>query len=224
MVTTMRQISTLAGAALALAGLGFGLTGCAVELDENDSTAAITYTPGGLPAGDGPQYDRFRSFTDPQGLAPRGILGFLPSNEELSDVYATMTEAQRLGLATWLLFADEDGEFFRVSQKKTWNGQNMLRVIDSRGRDDRFERTGLLNDPDCAKSTSRDQFGFYIDSCSRDPFSSGIIGLRLRPNPDFDMAKWRALGNGDVNRATASSGRARRTRSSSRSSRPTTSR
>jgi cytochrome c5 len=198
MVTTMRQISTLAAAAL---GLGLGLAGCAVELDENDTTAAITYTPGGLPDGDGPQYDRFAAFTDPQGLAPRGILGYLPSNEELSDVYATMTDAQRLGLATWLLFADEDGEFFRVSQKETWNGQNMLRVIDSRGRDDRFERTGLLNDPDCAKTTTRDQFGFYIDSCSRDPFSSGIIGLRLRPNPDFDMAKWRALGNGDVNRA-----------------------
>ena len=27
---------------------------------------------------------------------------------------------------------------------------------------------------------------------------AGAVGLRLRPNPDFDLEKWKALGNGDV--------------------------
>jgi cytochrome c5 len=112
-----------------------------------------------------------------------------------------MTDNQRLGLATWHLFAAERGDFFRVSQKTTWNGQNMLRVLDSRSRDDRFERMGVINDPDCAKNSTPDQFGFYLDNCPRDPYSSGIVGLRLRPNPDFDPAAWLALGNGDPQKA-----------------------
>src|SRR5262249_24145079 len=101
----------------------------------------------------------------------------------------------------WHLFAAERGDFFRVSQKVTWNGANMLRVVDWRRRDDRFDRTGLLNDPDCTKRTTPDQFGLYLDDCGRDPYSTGIVGLRLRPNPDFDLAKWKALGGGDVNKA-----------------------
>src|SRR5262249_6852641 len=127
--------------------------------------------------------------------------GFLPPNAELADVYYTMTESQRKGLATWHLFASENGDFFRTSQKVTWNGQNMLRVLDSRRRDDRFDRLGLNNDPDCTKRTTPDAFGLYLDDCARDPYSSGIVGLRLRPNPKFDLQKWIALGDGDVNKA-----------------------
>jgi cytochrome c5 len=150
--------------------------------------------------GPGAQYDRFRAF-DASGADVYGVRGVLPPNAELADVYAGMTESQRLGLATWHIFASENGDFFRVSQLETWNGQNMLRVMDSRGRDDRFQRTGLLNDPDCKKATQPDQFGFYIDECKRDPYSSGVIGLRLRANPKFDPAKWAALGGGDVKKA-----------------------
>ncbi|HEY2514384.1 MAG TPA: hypothetical protein VGI39_26145 [Polyangiaceae bacterium] len=154
------------------------------------ASAAITASPN----------DRFAAF-EASGNDVYGVKGFLPPNDELADVYYGMTESQRLGLATWHLFAGERGDFFRVSQKTTWNGQNMLRVIDSRKHDDRFERTGMLNDPDCKKVTAPDAFGFHIDDCPRDPYSSGIVGLRLRPNPDFDLGAWKALGNGDVNAA-----------------------
>ncbi len=144
--------------------------------------------------------DRFAGF-EASGADVYGIKGYLPPNSELADQYYDMTDHQRLGLATWHLFAAERGDFFRTSQKVTWNGQNMLRVIDSRGRDNQFERTGLINDPDCTKRTTPDAFGLYIADCPKDPYSTGIVGLRLRPNPDFDPVKWAALGNGDVNAA-----------------------
>jgi len=175
---------------LAVVLAGAGIAGCVDQLDTSSTTGAL----------DGAQYDRFRDF-DESGADVYGVKGFLPPTSELANTYQGMTESQRKGLATWHLFAAERGDFFRVSQQVTWNGGNMLRVIDSRGRDDRFDRTGLLNDPDCVKRTTPDEFGLYIDDCARDPYSSGIIGLRLRPNPDFDPAAWLALGNGDPKKA-----------------------
>ncbi|HVJ93972.1 MAG TPA: hypothetical protein VM580_29485, partial [Labilithrix sp.] len=125
-------------------------------------------------------------------------LNWLPSQLWGGKTFGIVSTA---GVATWHLFAAERGDFFRTSQKVTWNGTNMLRVVDSRGRDDRFERMGVLNDPDCTKQTEPDEFGLYIDNCLRDPYSTGVVGLRLRPNPDFDMDAWKALGDGDVNKA-----------------------
>ncbi len=186
----MTIVNKLNAMTVALAGLG--LVGCAEDLqgleDLESQSAALTQAA---------QYARFQAF-DQSGQDIYGVKGFLPPNAELADVYAGMTEGQRLGLSTWHLFAAERGDFFRVSQQKTWNGSNMLRVVDSRGRSDRFERMGLLNDPDCQKRSQPDEFGLYLDNCARDPYSSGVIGLRLRPNPDFDLAAWKALGNGDV--------------------------
>jgi len=190
----MRNFIKLASVT-ALAGLGFA--GCMADVTGSDTDNEGA--DGTLRAGSGPQYDRFRNFDT--STDTYGVQGVLPSNEELADVYADMTESQRKGLATWDLFASENGDFFRVSQLVTWNGGNMLRMIDSRGRDDRFDRTGLMNDPDCQKRTAPDQFGLYIDDCGRDPYSTGIVGLRIRPNPAFDMNKWKALGNGDVKKA-----------------------
>jgi cytochrome c5 len=169
--------------------LALAVSGC-VDADVSTDESAIVGTP----------YDRFRDF-DESGADVYGVKGFLPPTGELADVYGGMSENQRKGLATWHLFAAERGDFFRVSQKVTWNGQNMLRVLDSRGRDDRFDRMGLLNDPDCTKRTTPDEFGLYLDDCARDPYSSGVVGLRLRPNPDFDPNAWLALGNGDARKA-----------------------
>jgi cytochrome c5 len=200
MTTTKNMITgALVVAALAAAGCDSDFDAATATSEPmSNATTALNYTPPPPPVdGVGPQYDRFRAF-DASGVDTWGIKGFLPPNSELADVYYNMTEGQRLGLAAWDLFASENGEFFRVSQKVTWNGQNMLRVLDSRRRDDRFQRTGLLNDPDCQKRTTPDQFGLYLDDCARDPYSGGVVGLRLRANPKFDLTKWKALGNGDV--------------------------
>jgi cytochrome c5 len=155
---------------------------------------------GAAPMGEGAQYDRFRAF-EAAGKSAYGIEGNLPPTSQLADVYRGMTESQRQGLAGWHLFGAYRGKFFRRSQQETANASNMLRVVDSRSHDERFQRTGLLNEPGCKKRTTPDEFGLYTYDCPEDPYSSGVIGLRLRPNPDFDMEKWKSLGKGDVNKA-----------------------
>ena len=204
-MTTMHNIGV---SVCALTVLAAGCMDESVQADRSEkplseyvSTAqALSYPDYGEPPqpdlGDGAQYDRFRAFIE-AGEYAYGTRGILPPNEELADVYAGMTESQRAGLAYWHIFAAERGHFFRRLQLVTWNGSNMLRVVDSRSRDNRFESNGLLNDPDCVARTTPDEFGLYIDDCA-DPFSTGVIGLRLRPNPDFDMDAWLDLGNGNA--------------------------
>jgi len=67
----------------------------------------------------------------------------------------------------------------------------LLHFIDSRGRSKRFDTLGVMNDPGCEQSTQADAYGLYLDKC-RDPYASGIIGIRLSPNPKFDPAHWNA--------------------------------
>jgi hypothetical protein len=58
-------------------------------------------------------------------------------------------------------------------------------------REQRFAKLGVINDPGCKKATKPDAYGLMLDVC-QDPYSSGIMGLRLFPNPDFDAGKWNA--------------------------------
>jgi hypothetical protein len=117
------------------------------------------------------------------------------------------------GLCTWYLWQGGDPatfngqpdtggnpHFWRALEKKTADirdatGQpvvvTLLKFIDSRLRDERFRTLGLINDPGCVKATAADQFGLYLDTC-HDPYSSGIIGIRLSPNPKFDPRRWNA--------------------------------
>ncbi|HWS72698.1 MAG TPA: hypothetical protein VN605_11315, partial [Thermoanaerobaculia bacterium] len=39
--------------------------------------------------------------------------------------------------------------------------------------------------------TQPDAYGLWLDHC-RDPYASGVIGLRLSPNPKFDPKRWNA--------------------------------
>jgi hypothetical protein len=117
------------------------------------------------------------------------------------------------GLCTWYLWQGGDPatyngkpdtggnpHFWRALEKKTANIRDatglpvvvtLLKFIDSRRRDQRFGTLGLINDPGCTKAVTPDTFGLYLDQC-RDPYSSGIVGLRLSPNPNFDPSHWNA--------------------------------
>jgi hypothetical protein len=70
-------------------------------------------------------------------------------------------------------------------------------------RNTRFKYLGLMNEPEFTQPTAPDEFGLCLDKTSRAPDfdekvygrSSGVIGLRLFPNPNFDQAaraKWNA--------------------------------
>ncbi|MBC7387443.1 MAG: hypothetical protein H7301_14935 [Cryobacterium sp.] len=78
---------------------------------------------------------------------------------------------------------------------------DFLRVVMSVPRAERFKRLGLINDPDTVEADKPDQFGLKIDrmkdgALQWDPekfgYSSGVIGLQLFKNKDFDPKKWNA--------------------------------
>ncbi len=117
------------------------------------------------------------------------------------------------GLCTWYLWEGGDPStyngkpntggnpfFWRALEKKTANieaatGQHviftLLHFIDSRARNRRFADLGVINDPGCRPSSTPDAYGLYLDQCD-DPYASGVIGLRLSPNPKFDRRRWNA--------------------------------
>src|SRR5829696_9164129 len=77
---------------------------------------------------------------------------------------------------------------------------DFLKVLDSRGRPERFKKMGLINEPGYRQATEPDAFGLYLDqpasaapavtNPSVDGLSSGVVGFRLFPNPNFtDEAK-----------------------------------
>lgn len=68
-------------------------------------------------------------------------------------------------------------------------GLNLLAFVDSRHRTERFARLGAVNDPGCRRAEEPDAYGLWLDECE-DPYSTGVIGLRLFPNPDFDADVW----------------------------------
>jgi hypothetical protein len=138
-----------------------------------------------------------------------GIPGNLP------DHYGYyLTAAQKQGACTWYLWPGGDPlrtegspenargnpRFWRMAEKRLWLTANlldlpidvnMLRYITSIPRDQRFQKLGTLNDPGCKQATKPDAYGLMLDICD-DPYSSGIMGIRLFPNPEFNAAKWDA--------------------------------
>lgn len=109
-------------------------------------------------------------------------IGYLPSKEKLTD-------AESRGRCTWYLWTAGNDKYYRDIAKRT-NGQvDLLNMIDSRQRDERFNIYGTMNDPGCEKATEPDKYGLWLDKC-KDPHSTGIIGLRKFDNPDFDPEKW----------------------------------
>lgn len=76
---------------------------------------------------------------------------------------------------------------------------DFLKVLMTTPRSERFKKLGLINDPDTVASTKPDQFGLTLDrmkdgTLGWDPeiygYSSGIIGIQLFKNKDFDPKNW----------------------------------
>ncbi len=148
---------------------------------------------------------RFANYTQTCG----GIPGNLP------DHYGYyLNDQQKSGGCTWYLWPGGDPlrtsgdpenargnpRFWRMTEKKLWKiantlelpvDVNMLRYITSTPREQRFQKLGVINDPGCKKGSKPDAYGLALDTCD-DPYSSGIMGIRLFPNKDFDPGVWDA--------------------------------
>ena len=169
--------------------LATGIAGCSTRHDDEGAPvckAALCDAARVVRSGN--QYLRYQEFND--NVA--GIPGLLPANDRLHPDYRELDEAQRRGLAAWHLFAGE-GRYLQEISLASHGTINVLSFLDSRERNTRFERYGVFNDPGCRGNTRVDEFGLVLDTCD-DPYSSGLLGLRLKPNPAFNPIAWNAIG------------------------------
>jgi cytochrome c5 len=148
---------------------------------------------------------RFANFTQ----TCDGIPGNLPDH---FGYY--LSGEQKAGACTWYLWPGGDPlrtqggpenargnpRFWRLTEKKLWLISKvadlpidvaMLRYVTSTPRAQRFQKLGVINDPGCKAASKPDAYGLNLDDCT-DPYSSGIMGIRLFPNPDFNAAAWNA--------------------------------
>jgi hypothetical protein len=120
--------------------------------------------------------------------------------------YADLTPSQRQGRDTWYRWTggDTDAQGNVVGDQELWRflavrshgTVDLLQAVDSRYRGERFTRFGVMNDPDCTQADAPDQYGLWMDTCSRDDETglvgepAGIVGLRRFTNPKFDPKAW----------------------------------
>jgi hypothetical protein len=176
-------------AALALAALwGIGGYRAAALAEEGDE---VEYTFG-RPVKDGEQtYDWYRKTHADEAARRYGV-----DPAKVGD-----------GMDTWHWWCGVDNPgFWREMAKLTSKKENvltaridLLRMLHTVPRSERWEKIGLINDPDCVAADKPDQYGLRIDrmkdgTLTWDPdtfgFSSGVVGLQLFKNKNFDAKKW----------------------------------
>jgi hypothetical protein len=139
------------------------------------------------------------------------------------DYFAAMDDGVRLtpdevrGRNTWLIWTADNDAFWDHLARRSFGNFDLLKVLDSRNREKRFSYYGLMNEPGFKQATAPDKYGLWLDipagtrdgafavgyreNLPKDDFlriygrASGIVGLRLFPNPDFDdaaEARWLA--------------------------------
>ncbi len=123
-----------------------------------------------------------------------------------------LTDNEIRGRNTWMLWTAGNQAFWDYMAGHSFGNIDFLKILSSYpsdqykyGRDNRFSYLGLMNEPGFKKATKPGPYGLWLDVPTEeapqgiDPVvygeSSGILGLRLFPNPAFDgaaAAKWDA--------------------------------
>ena len=110
------------------------------------------------------------------------------------------TPEELKGRIVWNLWSGDNAGFWNWIAMNAYGAGDLLKVVTWR-RDERFAKFGVMNQPGYGRPAQPDQHGLFID-VPRDPRadidaridvqtygrSSGIMGLRLFPNPRFDAA------------------------------------
>jgi hypothetical protein len=173
---------------LPLAGCGGGSDG---------PGASPSASPGTTAGGPGPVAPAGGSGGAPQGAGdgPKDKYAYYGKG----DAYTT---EQKLGRDTWIMWTGGNEKFFRLGSVTAGNlgiPVEYFRLIDSRGRSTRFERLGLVNEPNFREADKPDEYGLWLDEWLGDDTypdtkvygaPTGVVGLRKFPNPRFDRAKW----------------------------------
>ena len=105
-----------------------------------------------------------------------------------------LSDDEREGRNTWLLWTAGDQVFWDRMAQHGLGTVDLLKTIDSRLRNSRFKDTGLVNQPGFEKAAQPDEYGLWLDTGPQEDGvdaavygrPSGIVGLRVYPNPKFD--------------------------------------
>jgi mono/diheme cytochrome c family protein len=136
--------------------------------------------------------------------------------ETLVDVFPGMdgpnldlTAEDIRGRIVWNLWSGDGYRMWDYLAKNGFGTSDLLKTIDSRGRATRFKRLGVINQPGFARAAKPDEYGLFLDVPKEgdadgridekiDAYtygrSSGVVGLRIYRNPEFDAAaeaEWR---------------------------------
>lgn len=113
-----------------------------------------------------------------------------------------LNEDEIKGRNTWLLWTAGNQVFWDRLARESYGLVDLLKTLDSRRRSTRFAKMGLINEPGFRAAERPDQFGLWLDERveaappgvdeSIYGRSSGVIGLRIFPNPAFDDRARRA--------------------------------
>ncbi len=121
---------------------------------------------------------------------------------QLADPVSTQNEI--LGRNTWMLWCGGNEGFWDWLAGHSYGFTDFLKMIDSRNRPARFDTAGLINEPGMKQAARPDQYGLWLDVPAQPASrgvpeaiygrSTGVVGLRLFPNPAFEpvRAKWDA--------------------------------
>lgn len=116
-----------------------------------------------------------------------------------------LTPEELKGRIVWNLWSGDNAGFWDWLSNHGFGTADLLKVV-TWDRAQRFEKYGLFNQPGYMRPASPDAYGLYVD-VPKDPKyeydsridvytygrSSGVMGLRLFPNPNFNdaaKAKW----------------------------------
>ena len=99
------------------------------------------------------------------------------------------------GRNNWNLWCGGDEQFWERMSRESFGLIDLLKTLDTHGRGSRFREMGLINEPGFKQAGKPDEFGLWLDERVEperpgiDPKvygkSTGVMGFRLFPNPDF---------------------------------------
>jgi hypothetical protein len=113
-----------------------------------------------------------------------------------------LTPEEIRGRNAWMMWTGGNEAFWDWLSRHGFGTIDLLKLIDSARRGDRFERAGLITEPGMRPPTDEETAASYGVRYDRprqpspeygpDPavygYSSGVVGLRLYPNPEFKGA------------------------------------
>ena len=169
----MRRLLFAASAAT-VAVLGWMSLGHARTTDDDPATPAPTQAPAGT-----------KNYMPPAGGAAAEYPGGkLPDRSTLPDsfryygpngLWNSWDADQKIGRNTWIFYTGGNQKFYRILAR--FGGESgvsidFFRLLDSKGRADRFREIGLINEPNFrpAKDGETDEYGFRVDVWEGDPY------------------------------------------------------